>query len=101
MSTELPVVVLFTAGMLAVFGLLIGYFGRVDLIAGYDPETVTDEEGLAAFVGRNLLCMAGCTAVVAAVEYLHLLDSTRRVWLGYAIVVGGLSVWMALRAQQY
>jgi hypothetical protein len=30
-----------------ILGVLIKYVGVMELIAGYDPETVTDEEGLA------------------------------------------------------
>lgn len=93
--------VILTAVVLAVFGVLIRYFGRVELVAGYDPDAVTDEEELGAFVGRNTLFIAGLTAIVAIVEYLHLFDSSLAVWVGYTILVTVLSIWTVLGAQQY
>ena len=94
-------VVILSAVVLAVFGVLIRYFGRVELVAGYDPDAVTDEEELGAFVGRNTLFIAGLTAIVALVEYLHLFDSSLGVWTGYTILVVVLSLWTVLGAQQY
>lgn len=38
------------------FGSII-YRGNVELIAGYDPDKVTDREGLAKWVGSHLIYM--------------------------------------------
>lgn len=101
MSTAIPGIMFATAGTLAAVGVLIGRFGRVDLIAGYDPEAVTDEEGLATFVGRNVLYIALLTGIVAVVEFLQLLDIGPGGWIGYSILVGILSIWTARRARQF
>lgn len=59
MSTGTVVSLLIATGFLAVLGILIKYFGMANLIAGYDPEIVTDEEGLADFIGTNTLMLLG------------------------------------------
>ncbi len=39
------------------FGYLIGKKQMLDMLAGYDPKKVTDKEGLATWVGANLVLM--------------------------------------------
>ncbi|MDN7024745.1 DUF3784 domain-containing protein [Methanoculleus sp. FWC-SCC1] len=51
-------------------GYLIRYRGRVDLIAGYDEKKVRDPEGLARFVGTNLLLLGAGAFVILALEFL-------------------------------
>lgn len=101
MSTTIGGSLLLAAAFLAVLGILIRYFGMVDLIAGYDPETVTDEDKLAAFVGANTLYVSGLTGTVALVEYLHPFDGYRLIWAPYVLGVSVLTVRMIRGARQY
>ncbi len=39
------------------FGYLISKKQMLDMLAGYDPKKVTDKEGLARWVGTNLVLM--------------------------------------------
>lgn len=41
-----------------ILGVLIKYVGVMDIIAGYDPEKVTDGKELADFIGTNALYVA-------------------------------------------
>ncbi|ELZ08410.1 hypothetical protein C479_13763 [Halovivax asiaticus JCM 14624] len=57
------------AGLLVfILGALIKYAGMVELVAGYDPDTVTDDEALANVVGTNVIAVGvlglGCAAVL-------------------------------------
>ncbi len=51
-------------------GYLIRFRGQVNLIAGYDEKRVRDPEGLARFVGTNLLLLGVGAFVVLALEFL-------------------------------
>jgi hypothetical protein len=101
MSATLVLSSLLSAVFLAVLGVLIRYFGTVELVAGYDPETVTDEDALAAFVGANTLSVAALTGAVAAVEYTRPFDGYRAVWLPYALAVVLLAVRTVRGARRY
>jgi len=101
MSTTVAGSLLVAAGFLAVLGILIRYFGMVDLIAGYDPETVTDEDALARFVGTNALYVAGLTCVVAAAEYTRPFDGYRAIWIPYVLGVGLLAVRMIRGSRRF
>ena len=92
---------LFSAGVIAALGIAIKYFGMVNLIAGYDPEKVTDEEGLADFVGTNSLYISGLTFIIAVVEYTQPFERYRYVWFAYLSCVGLLTVWTVWGAQRY
>ena len=89
------------AGFVGALGIAIKYFGMVELIAGYDPDRVTDEEGLADFIGTNALYVAGLLALVAGVEHAEPIDETAVVWIAFLVAVGGLAVRMIRGAQQY
>jgi hypothetical protein len=100
MSVITAVTMLISAAVIAVFGALIRYYEMVELIAGYDSSTVTDDASLAEFVGRNLLYVAGLNATTAVVAYLQLFDSAV-LWIGYGVVVTGLAIWIAVESRQY
>jgi len=51
---SISMVYVLIAAMLLSFGAII-YRGRVELIGGYDPNKVTDKEGLGRWVGSNLI----------------------------------------------
>jgi len=69
MSTVTAALFLLTAVVTATLGVLIGQFQLMGLIAGYDPDQVTDDEGLARFVGTYTLVIAGLSAVVGVLEF--------------------------------
>jgi hypothetical protein len=101
MSTTTALVTLAVAALVAVFGVLIREYEMVELIAGYDPEVVTDDEGLAAFVGTNMLYVAGLTAVVGLVVSVEPFEDDSVLWLGYTLAVVVVAAWTVLGAQRY
>ena len=81
--------------------MLIKYFGMVRLIAGSDSDRVTDEEGLAEFVGTNALYVAALTFLVAVVEYADPAAGTGAVWLLFLVGVLGLTARTIRGARRY
>ncbi len=87
--------------------LALGYFirfrGRVDLIAGYDEKRVRDPEGLARFVGTNLLLLGAGAFVVLALEFL-IPEYAVVLFAVYALVavpaVSFLTVWGSKRYEK-
>ncbi|MDF9745820.1 DUF3784 domain-containing protein [Natrinema salsiterrestre] len=90
-----------TAVFVGTLGILIKYFGMVRLIAGYDPDRVADEEGLADFVGTNTLYVAVLISVVALVEYTGLFDGSDAIWIVFVVGVSGLAARLILGARRY
>ncbi|WP_049920939.1 DUF3784 domain-containing protein [Halopiger djelfimassiliensis] len=91
------------AGVVGTIGVLIKYFGRVELIAGYDPDRVTDEDGLANFVGTNLLYVSGLVFVVAIGDATGLFGNraTDAVWLAATVAYLSLLVRMVYGTRRY
>lgn len=81
MSAETALALVLVAGFVGVLGILIKYFGMVNLIAGYDPEKVADKEGLANFVGTNTLYVAGISLAVAIAEYTQPFGGYEGIWV--------------------
>jgi succinate-acetate transporter protein len=101
MSTGTTLAFAFTAALVGLFGVLIRYGGAVELVAGYDEDRVTDEAGLAAFVGRNLLLVAGLSAVVAAVAHVRAVDASLTVWVAYTLAVVVIAAWTVRGGRRY
>jgi hypothetical protein len=101
MSTETTVSLSLAAGSVATLGIAIKYFGMVNLIAGYDPERVTDTDGLANFVGTNALYVAGLTGLVAVAEYTRPVEGYRAIWIPYVLGVVLLAIRMIRGARRY
>jgi hypothetical protein len=81
---------LFAVGaFVGLLGALIRFYGASSLIAGYDPDRVTDEEGLTRFVGTNTLYVAALTLGLAAAEHTAPADWH---WAVYAACVFVLAV---------
>jgi len=74
-----------------VFGVLVRFGGMVELVAGYDPERVEDDEGLARFVGSNVLYVAAVTVLVGVVEYVGVADGVGWHWGAYLVGVFALA----------
>ncbi|ELZ18657.1 DUF3784 domain-containing protein [Natrinema limicola] len=100
MATASVGTLLATAGFVGALGILIKYVGMVELIAGYDPDRVTDEEGLAEFVGTNVLYVAALTLLVAVVEATAP-DRADPVWIAFVAGVGLLTIRMIRGARRY
>lgn len=100
-STITASVFLLTAVVIGALGVLVREFGMVELIAGYDPETVTDEEGLATFVGTALILLAGVTVVVAVLEVTQPVGSRTLVYSLYSVVTVALTGYVVYGARQY
>ncbi len=92
---------LLAAGFVGALGVLIKYFGMVQLIAGYDSDRVTDEEGLARFIGTNTLYVAALLVLVAAVEYAEAFAAAELIWMGFLVGVFGLTARMVVGARRY
>ncbi|SIR61211.1 DUF3784 domain-containing protein [Natronorubrum thiooxidans] len=95
------IVLLIATGIVAALGVLIAYFGHVELIAGYDSDRVADEAGLATFIGTNILYVAVLMGLVTVVELLELLDNTDVLWLAFTVGVLALTVRMVLGSRRY
>ena len=101
MSAGSPLLLAVAAGFVGLLGVLIKYAGAVRLIAGYDPDRVTDEAGLAAFIGTNTLYVAALLMSVAVVEYTDPFDGTAVVWIVFTISVIGLAARMIVGSRRY
>jgi len=101
MGTETATLLVPAAGFVGVLGILIRYFGMVELIAGYDPERVTDERGLAKFVGANALYVAAITAAVAVAEYTRPFAGSEAIWILYVLGVVLLAARTVRGARRY
>ena len=101
MSPESPLFLGVAAGFVGLLGVLIKYAGAVRLIAGYDPDRVTDEAGLAEFIGTNTLYVAALHLSVAVVEYTDPFDGTAVVWILFTAGVIGLAARMIVGSRRY
>lgn len=101
MVTDLVIGLLVAAGFVGTLGALIKYFGAVRLIAGYDPDRVTDEEGLADFIGANTLYVAALVFLVAAVEYTDSFGGSDAVWIAFVVGIAVLAARMIVGARRY
>ncbi|WP_121741162.1 DUF3784 domain-containing protein [Natronorubrum halophilum] len=103
MSSGAVLALLVAAGFAATLGILIKYFGVVQLVAGYDPDRVTDDEGLADFIGTNILYVATLLVLVGVVEYTEPFDGdgTEAVWIAFVVVLLGLTARMIVGSRRY
>lgn len=84
-----------------VLGVLIRFAGWTSLIAGYDPDRVEDDAGLARFVGTNALVVAALTVALGALEYTEPTGGANWYWFVYAVVVLGIGVRMVRGSRRY
>lgn len=84
-----------------VLGILIRYVGMMHLIAGYDPDRVTDEEGLANFIGTHALLVAALTVGVGLLELWEPTADSEWYWLVFLIAVFTIAVRMIRGARRY
>jgi hypothetical protein len=99
--TDHALITIGTGFFVGLLGGLIKYAGMIELIAGYDPETVVDEDGLAAFVGTNTLYVAVLTVGIGVLE-LHLATTNSEwYWFVFVIAVGAIAVRLIRGARRF
>lgn len=101
MSTVTAASFLFTAVVTAAVGVLIRQFQLMGLIAGYDPDRVTDDEGLARFVGTYTLVIAGLSAVVGVVELAQPDDGQPVVYGLYTVALVAIVGYLMYGSRRY
>lgn len=99
--TDHALITIGTGVFLGLLGGLIKYAGMVELIAGYDPETVVDEDGLAAFVGANTLYVAALTIGVGILELSRSTADGEWYWFVFVIAVGAIAVRLIRGARRF
>ncbi|MDL5362196.1 DUF3784 domain-containing protein [Halalkalicoccus sp. NIPERK01] len=91
-------VVLWISGFATIgLGLLIRD-GHPELISGYDPETVSDPEGLTAFVGRWTVVLGIVLVASGFVPEARWEGPFAAVFVGLTLAI---SVWMLVGARRY
>ncbi|SDY86197.1 DUF3784 domain-containing protein [Halopenitus persicus] len=99
--TEQAVTAIGAGIFIGILGILIKYVGVMDLIAGYDPETVTDEEGLADFVGTNALYVAALTICVGILELRSSAADSEWYWLVFVVAIAAIAIRMVRGARRF
>ncbi|QHV99639.1 DUF3784 domain-containing protein [Spirosoma endbachense] len=64
-------IVLFIAGtLMSSLGFIVYKFKITKIIAGYDPKTVKDPDGLAMWIGKCFMCTGIIGVIIAFFNYL-------------------------------
>jgi len=98
---ERAILVIGSGLFVGVLGILIRYAGMMHLIAGYDPDRVTDEEGLANFIGVYTFLIAALTVCVGILELWEPTAGSAWYWLVFVIAVFAIAVRMIRGARRY
>lgn len=80
-------------------GYLIKYHGMVHLIAGYDPEQVADEKGLADGIGTFVIVVGCVTTLIGVLELQGI--ATAALWYGYVVFVVGSVGGIVVLSRRY
>ncbi len=96
---ETAITVILAGTLTAVLGGLIRYREATSLIAGFDEEKITDEEGLSKLIGTNTLYVAGLTVLTGILE-LSGLDG-KVFWTIYTVLVIALASRMLIGSRSY
>jgi hypothetical protein len=84
-----------------VLGGLIRDAGMMYLIAGYDPDQIADDKGLANFIGAHTLIVAVLTVCIGVLELWELTGDSMWYWVGFVTAIVALAVRMVRGARQY
>jgi len=84
-----------------ILGILIRYASMTHLIAGYDPDRVTNEEGLANFMGAWTLVVAVLTVGVGVLELREPTADSAWYWLVFVFAVFAIAFRMIRGARRY
>ncbi|ACL70110.1 DUF3784 domain-containing protein [Halothermothrix orenii] len=95
----MTIVLLIVGIFLSVLGLLIWKYNLVNLIAGYSEEKTRDKQGLAKWVGKNILIMGALTILISILEYL--LNITMWIVVTFIIIVVVLSIRTNIGCKKY
>lgn len=87
--------------LVGLLGVLIRYAGAMHLIAGYDPENVDDEEGLANFVGAHTLAVAALVVCVGLLELWEPTADATWYWIAFVLAVLAVAARMIRGARRY
>lgn len=98
---ERAILVIGSGLFVGVLGILIRYVGVMHLIAGYNPDRVTDKEGLANFIGKWTLIVAVLTVGVGVMGLWEPTADSEWYWLVFVIAVFGIAVRMIRGARRY
>lgn len=100
MGIAFSLVTIFVGLLLLAIGYLIRFQQMVEIIAGYDPDKVTDKEGLAKWVGSNLFLMGLMCLFLGGLGLILPVSSTMQV-PGFLAVIVILSVRTAIGCKKY
>jgi hypothetical protein len=95
------IIFLCAGAFLIVLGLIVWVFKVVDIIAGYDPEKVTDKDGLARWVGRNLIIMGAVIIIIAIVGIIVPGIGLTVILPAYLIIVLGICIATVIGTRKY
>lgn len=88
------------SGLLAVFiGYLIKDRGMIQLVAGYDPDEVIDEAGLANFIGTLAIAIGVVTIMMGILEYQNVGNGI--LWYVFGVFIVGSAVVMLVGTNRY
>lgn len=83
-----------------ILGLVIRKKNMVEIIAGYDPNKVTDKKGLANWVGTNLMFIGVFSIIFGLITTLTPGTGTTRVII-YVVGLFLLTIRMAIGTNKY
>lgn len=92
---------IFIGIFLILTGLIIWRLKIARIIAGYDPERVTDSDGMARWVGQNLILMGILIFLLALIEIMFPKIKNGFIISAYLIIVAGLSIVILSGTRKY
>jgi len=101
MTTTTGIVTVATGVFVGVLGVMIRYYEMAELLAGYDAERVTDDAGLASFVGTYVFLSGLITVAVGVAVSLELVGGSTVLWSAYSFAMVLVVLWVVIGAQQF
>lgn len=98
---ERALIVIGSGLFVGVLGILIRYAGMMHLIAGYDPDRVDDDEGLANFIGAQTLIVAALTVCVGVLELWEPTGDSTWYWVVFVLAIVAIAARMVRGARHY
>lgn len=90
----------FTSGMLIVaLGTVIKYKSAIYLIAGFESENISDEEGLSDFIGSNAIFVGALTVTLGLIDYSNF--EARHYWYIFTVAVVIILLRMVIGSRKY
>jgi len=98
---ERAIIVISSGLFIGILGALIRYAGMMHLIAGYDPDKIADDEGLANFIGTQTLIVAALTVTVGGLELWEPTADSAWYWVVFGIAIVNIAARMVRGARHY